>query len=193
MAHRTLNKGVCHAIDAWSHEVALRDIKDAKSRSWWQAPGTPGKTGTLDLNKIYAGFLDAIAAHNLQKYMVVHKLESDDAVRLFDDDSVSVLHFDGNHSEEASLHDIALWMPKVKSGGFIYFDDTDWRENDYDTTAAAQKMLLDAGYAHVHTENAIPTKTGEWKIFQKPRTNPVINDEMVTEATQEPETVSAPQ
>jgi len=35
---------------------------------------------------------------------------------------IDILHIDGNH-QDAALLDVELYFPKVKSGGYIWFDD----------------------------------------------------------------------
>jgi predicted O-methyltransferase YrrM len=39
---------------------------------------------------------------------------------------LDLLHIDGNHDDEAVASDVALYVPKVRSGGFIVLDDTNW-------------------------------------------------------------------
>lgn len=36
---------------------------------------------------------------------------------------IDILHIDGNHSEEPSFLDVVTYYPKVKSDGYIWFDD----------------------------------------------------------------------
>jgi len=169
-AHRYMKLGACHAVDAWDHDVCLEGIKDETNRAWWSKPGTPGKVGDLDLEKIHQGFLALIegpASHHVKPWVEVHCMRIEEAYKLFLDGTVGVLHFDGNHSEFESARDIALWMPKMAPGGFICFDDTDWTEEGVNTTAKAQKMLTDAGYTMTHKEPKCDS-AGEWAIFKGP-------------------------
>jgi predicted O-methyltransferase YrrM len=64
-------------------------------------------------------------------------MRSEDAVSWFADESIDILHIDGNHATEAVLKDVRLFLPKVKRGGYIWFDDADWP-----STLPAQKLLL---------------------------------------------------
>jgi predicted O-methyltransferase YrrM len=36
------------------------------------------------------------------------------------------MFIDGDHSTEAVLRDIEIWLPKVKKGGIIAGDDIEW-------------------------------------------------------------------
>jgi len=41
---------------------------------------------------------------------------------------IDILHIDGNHFEDIALGDAEIWLPKVKKGGYIWFDDANWPE-----------------------------------------------------------------
>jgi hypothetical protein len=41
-------------------------------------------------------------------------------------EDIELLHIDGNHSETTSLIDVTKWVPQVKKGGIIIFDDVNW-------------------------------------------------------------------
>ena len=47
------------------------------------------------------------------------------ASRLFADASVDWVHLDARHDYESVQSDIAAWLPKVKSGGWLSGDDYD--------------------------------------------------------------------
>lgn len=160
MAHRKSGVGVCYAIDAWDNAVAA-EFYTGTNKDWWSK---------LNFEKIYASFLGNIDGHHLGPYIKVQRMKSEDATRLFADGSVSVLSFDADHSKTASTRDILAWMPKIRPGGYLYFDDTDWTEGGVCTTLNAQQILLDAGWLVTHTEpkNLDRRENNEWKIFQKP-------------------------
>ena len=43
---------------------------------------------------------------------------------------ISILHIDGNHDYEFVEKDSAIWSPMVQPGGWVIFDDFEWRFGD---------------------------------------------------------------
>lgn len=59
---------------------------------------------------------------------LIHAIQSPsaDAAALYDDASLDFVMIDASHVYEDVLADIRAWLPKVKSGGVIGFDDFNW-------------------------------------------------------------------
>lgn len=55
----------------------------------------------------------------------------DEAVGLFDDHSIDLLHIDGFHSQEAILHDFETWFPKLSGRAVVLFHDINARMPGY--------------------------------------------------------------
>lgn len=47
------------------------------------------------------------------------KMLSEDAAKLYDDESIDAIYIDADHSDKAVTKDIKAWFPKVRPGGVI--------------------------------------------------------------------------
>ena len=55
----------------------------------------------------------------------------DEALEMFDDGVVDLLHLDGYHTYEAVAHDVASWLPKMRRGGVMVLHDIAERRPDF--------------------------------------------------------------
>jgi hypothetical protein len=90
--------------------------------------------GRTDLNSLYRSYLDMVSSHNLEKYCETRKLSSEKAASSID--LIDILYIDGNHSKTISVQDVRLYLPKVRSGGYIWLNDSNWR-----SLGAARNLL----------------------------------------------------
>lgn len=125
-----LGRGTAWGIDPWSNEAALEYMTEQEYIERW---------GKMDLEKIYTAFITTIINHKLTKHCIWIRERSEKAVRIFEMESIDMIHIDGNHSEEISTLDVQLWLPKLRRGGFLVMDDTD--ENEWPSTQKAVRML----------------------------------------------------
>ena len=98
----------CHAVDTWRGEE---------------------HSGKYD-----EGVFDQVSAHNEEHYGSFSRLlrmTFDEAVGLFDDGSIDLLHIDGLHTYEAVRHDFETWLPKLAPGAVVLFHDTNERRRDF--------------------------------------------------------------
>lgn len=52
--------------------------------------------------------------------------ETSEIAAKYINDEIGMLHIDGNHDTKFVSKDISLYLPKIKHGGLIIMDDTDW-------------------------------------------------------------------
>lgn len=107
--------GVVWGIDPWTKDAALHNEMDQANREWWEK---------VDLDSVREAGLRRIGIDGLWPWTRVIVSKAGDAAMLFC--LIDWLHIDGNHNEECSTNDVLLWAPKVRKGGYIWFDDVDW-------------------------------------------------------------------
>lgn len=120
-------KGVGYAIDPWENLTCMEG-QTGLHLEWWKK---------VNLRSIYSGFIDLIHNYKLDARSAVLRMTSKDALKFFSNNSIDILHIDGNHAEDSAYFDAMHWLSKVKVGGYIWFDDTDW-----DSTQKAVQYLL---------------------------------------------------
>jgi hypothetical protein len=147
LAHKALNKGVIYGIDPWEKSASTQNYpaEDANYQ-WWN---------TLNHDAIYTCFLKSLKDYDIEDITKVIKSKSKDSVDIFAPESIYILHQDGNHSEETSCNEIALYADKIRKEGYWIMDDTDW-----ETTKKAQEFILTKGFIEVYDAKA-------WKVYQK--------------------------
>jgi hypothetical protein len=109
VALRYLGSGKVYLIDAWSNLEAVKHISSKDPNyNWWS---------TLNMKDIKRQCLTMIREWSLESYCQVIHAPSEQAIHQID--QIDFLHLDGNFSTEGSLLDATLYLPKVRSGGYI--------------------------------------------------------------------------
>lgn len=68
-------------------------------------------------------FYKNLAGHDFGDRCALIGLPSDRASKAFYNESLAMLHIDGDHTEEGVSLDVSCWLPKLVRGGIIVFDD----------------------------------------------------------------------
>ena len=144
MALRANGSGKVYGIDPWKTEAALEG-ENVANKEWWSK--------NVDLHGIHRGTMEAIWRLGLDEWAIVIRAKSQDCAFLFRD-GIDWLFIDGNHSEEASTRDVYRYVPLVKSGGIMIFDDADW--------PSTQKAV-----ALIEKEGRLLKDGGGYRIYQK--------------------------
>jgi predicted O-methyltransferase YrrM len=143
--------GIAYGIDPWSNEASVEEMMNEANRAYW---------GVVDHQAIKRELMQKIWEFQLQEYAELIQSTSEEAPPIAE---IELLHIDGNHSERTSYLDVTKWVPLMKKGGIVLFDDMTWYENGVYTTARAVEWL---------DKNCIKiaefSDTSVWGIWVKP-------------------------
>jgi predicted O-methyltransferase YrrM len=132
VACKQKGSGMVHGCDPWTQDASVVGFaEDSVHREWWSH---------LDHDLIFQSYQTQIKLFDVADYIGTHIVGSEDyrLINRFEDESLDILHIDGNHSEECATRDVTNWLPKVKKGGYIVFDDVSWPG-----TKKGQELLLE--------------------------------------------------
>lgn len=111
MAVEIMNRGVnvkFDVIDTWEGSNEDAHLSDEHVQS----------------NTLYEHFLDNMKP--VEGYYTPIKMTSEDAAKLYEDNSLDFVLIDANHEYEEVKKDILAWLPKVKPGSVLAGDDAPW-------------------------------------------------------------------
>lgn len=149
-ALKVTSKGKIYGIDPWSSAASAEGM-DGVNYEWWS---------TLDHVAILRGLQEKLFLFDLENHVKLIQSTSENASII---ENIDFLHVDGNHSEKASLIDVYKWVPLVRKGGLIIFDDITWSSTT-GTNAAAVQWLDENCIRLVELHD-----TGnDWGIWVKP-------------------------
>lgn len=72
---------------------------------WWSS---------LNLENFHQNYLTMLETYGVSSYTKTLRMNSEAAVNQFEDNSIDILHIDGNHSAEVSLKNVKMYCPKLK-------------------------------------------------------------------------------
>lgn len=122
-------EGMIYGIDPWNNIDSLENVTNESNLAYW---------GYVDHEAVMQQLISKIQHFDLENHIELIRSTSVDAAPIQD---IEILHVDGNHSEKTSYFDVTKWVPLMKSGGWIIFDDMTWYENGVFTTARAVEWL----------------------------------------------------
>lgn len=120
--------GFVVGIDAWSREANCDGWGDDNENQLWWAQ--------VDMEPFYLQAQSTIAIWGLRHHCAVLRARAEDAATVFAEQSIDLLHIDGNHSEATSCRDVEMYLPRLRQGGILIFDDTNWSS----TTRATKQI-----------------------------------------------------
>lgn len=154
LAARLVGNSVCVGIDPWTIDAALEGGLDKDQEEWWQ--------NNMKLEDIHAGFVKALARLGLKKTCLWIRAKSEDAARIFADDSINLFHQDSNHTELVSCREVETWHRKIAPGGLWIMDDSNWS-----TQAQALQIIRELGFDLILTKNHGEKQDQQFMVFER--------------------------
>lgn len=146
-ALKATGAGKAYGIDPWSAQASAEGM-DGANKEWW---------GNLDHEAILRTLQERVKQFDLEEYVQLVQATSEAAAPI---EEIDILHIDGNHSEGASFLDVEKWVPYVRQGGIIIFDDIGWTDASGGTSKAVD--WLDAHYMRLRTVEDVENEWGIW-------------------------------
>lgn len=110
--------GKIYGIDPWNVVESIKYMSEQDTIKWWSE---------LNYENIYQKCLCNVIDFQVEDYVEIIKNSAVNAIDKIDFD-IDILHIDGNHEEKSSYKDVALYVPKMKRGGFLWFNDANWSQ-----------------------------------------------------------------
>lgn len=143
-----LKRGKIFAIDAWSAEIAIRNMENNDpNKAWW---------AKVNMHEIYARFKQMCAKWGFKTICKPIRNLSSVAIQQIPD-SIDFLHLDGDYSEVGSTEDVELYLPKVKSGGYVLVSNLYTTVNNKQPKLKSFCLLFDSCeiVAEIENDNAV--------------------------------------
>lgn len=115
-AARELIDSHVYGVDAWKIDSAVEGDNVEENAKWWKE--------RANLEQMHWQAVHMIWAHRLDQWVTLIRNNSQYVHQLFP--VIDFLNIDGCHTEIASCRDVELYLPRVKSGAYVMFDDSDW-------------------------------------------------------------------
>jgi predicted O-methyltransferase YrrM len=112
----SLKEGMVYGIDPWSNEESTFEMEEGSSKNFW---------GSVNHEAYLQHLMGKIEEFGLDEFVTIIRETSAKAPIIKE---IDLLHIDGNHNEITSFIDVIKWVPHVKSGGWVVFDDIGWYE-----------------------------------------------------------------
>jgi len=114
-ALKYLGKGTVIGIDAWDVDQAIKGlhpVRDKIDYTWWKG---------VDFDHLIDTYNTIIHRYGLRDYVLTIRAPSKTAAMCCAE--IDILHIDGNLGEAGTLSDIAVYLPRVRPGGYIWIGD----------------------------------------------------------------------
>src|SRR6266446_5665338 len=115
-AARQLVDSIVYGIDPWKIDSAVEGDTVEENAKWWKERS--------NLEQMHWQAMQVIWSHRLDPWVTIIRNGSQYVHQLFP--IIDFLNIDGCHTEIASCRDVELYLPSLRSGSYLMFDDSDW-------------------------------------------------------------------
>lgn len=115
-AARELGGSTVYGIDPWKVDSAVEGDNVEANARWWRE--------NSNLEHMHQRTMECIWAHRLDQWVTIIRNGSQYVHQLFP--VIDFINIDGCHTEIASCRDVELYLPRLRSGNYMTFDDCDW-------------------------------------------------------------------
>lgn len=151
---KAIGGGIIFGIDPWRVEAALEGTNTDADNQWWKQ---------VPWDRIIREYYDRLLEYELLEYTSHFRKHDLDCLIYFNDESINLIHFDSNHSEEVAVRTVHSWWPKLAEGCVIVMDDITW--------SGQSKAVVVLGEYGCETIKEYDT----YAVYRKPVSVPVEN------------------
>jgi len=130
-------EGIVFGIDPWKLDPCIEGSNGEANDDWWKE---------VPFDRIIKEYFDKLSDFGLLEYTAHFRKHDLDCLQYFADESIDLIHFDSNHSEEVACRTVQSWWKKVKPGAVVIMDDIDWKGQ-----AKAVDVMRDYGISVIET------------------------------------------
>lgn len=141
LAHKEADLGTAIKLDPYDKPLQLPkyDTDDPNYKWWFE----------LNSNGLYNTFSNSVDEYELHDSIEHYYLNNADAVELFEDNSIDIIH------GSATCEEIELYHSKIKEGGYFVLNDCEWA-----STRSVEECIISKGFTLYEDYYS-------WKIFIK--------------------------
>lgn len=134
LALKKNQSGKIYGIDSWDVADCLRHMIDVNSIEWWSQ---------LNYEEIYLQCMKNIQDCGVEHFSHIFRGNSEMTLPYINF-PIDILHIDGNHEEIPACENVLMYVPKIKQGGFLWFNDANWEQSKkaIDLVENKYKMVL---------------------------------------------------
>lgn len=135
-------------LSQWNGKLYMIDV-------WDQISNYDDKNNNHHTLNVYGECIENTQSFSDRSFML--RMTSNEASKLFNDESLDFVYIDANHSYDGVMYDLELWYPKVKNGGLISGHDfllMNWYNGEFLPNGKDKEIYFDNEYLGIFGVNS---------------------------------------